>query len=62
MVLDEQASQRQGDWNEVDGENYEVESRDSVRRTERNDQLYVTRMMLDGRVRVMRDEKRVLRG
>ena len=26
----EQASQRQRDWNEVDGENYEVDSRDMV--------------------------------
>jgi len=42
----EQASQRQRDWNEVDGEHYEVDSRDRVRHTERNDQLYVPRMML----------------
>jgi len=27
----EQASQRQRDWNEVDGENWEVDSRDMVR-------------------------------
>ena len=28
------------------GENWEVDSRDKVRRTERSDQLYVARMML----------------
>jgi len=31
---------------EVDGENYEVDSRDKARHIERSDQLYVTRMML----------------
>jgi len=29
----EQASQRQNEWNEVDGENQEVDSRDMVRHT-----------------------------
>jgi len=29
----EQGSQRQRDWNEVDGENQEVDSRDMVRHT-----------------------------
>ena len=42
----EQAGQRQRGWNEVDGENEEVDSRDKVRRTGRNDQLYIMRMML----------------
>ena len=41
-----QASQRQRDWNKVDGENYEVDSKDKVRHTKRNDQLHVTRMMM----------------
>jgi len=42
----EQAGHRQREWNEVDGENQEVDSRDKARRTERSDQLYVARMML----------------
>ena len=42
----EQEGQRQRGWNEVDGENYEVDSRDKVRRTGRSNQLYVARMML----------------
>jgi len=42
----EKASQRQRDWNEVDGENQEVDSKDKVMPTERSDQLYVARMML----------------
>ena len=37
---------RDRDWNEVDGENWEVDSRDKVSHTESSDQLYVTRMML----------------
>ena len=35
----EQVSQRQRDWNEVDGENYEVDCRDKVRHTKSSDQL-----------------------
>ena len=41
----EQGSQRQRDWNEVDGENKEVDSRDKAC-TERSDQLCITRMTL----------------
>ena len=33
----EQGSQRQRDWNEVDGENYEIDSRDMVRHTWRSE-------------------------
>ena len=33
----EKASQRQGDWNEVDGENQGVDSREKVKHIERND-------------------------
>ena len=39
-----QASQKQRDWNEVDGQKREVDSRDKVRHTEKSGQ--VTRMML----------------
>ena len=39
-------SQRLIDWYEVDREKYGVDSRVKVRHIERNDQLYVTRMML----------------
>jgi len=39
-------SQRQRVWNKVDVEKYKIDSRDKVRHTDRNDQLYVTRMML----------------
>ena len=39
-------SQRQKDWDEVDGVRQGVGSRDTVRHTERNDQLYVTKMLL----------------
>jgi len=42
----EETNQRQRDWNEVDGENYGVNSRDKVKHIKRNDQLYVIRMML----------------
>jgi len=31
----EHGDQRQRDWNELDGENWEVDSRDKVRHTER---------------------------
>jgi len=57
----EQASERQRVWSEVDGENWEVDSRDKVRNTESSDQLYVTRMVLVVK-RVTRDEEPVLRG
>jgi len=49
------------DWNEVDGENQEVDSRDKVRHTERSDQLR-NEDDVGGRARVTRDEERVLRG
>ena len=42
----EQASQRQRDWNDADGEKLGVDSRDKARHIEKSDQLYVTRMML----------------
>jgi len=35
----EWGSQRQREWNEVDGENYEVDSRDKVRYTGRSSDL-----------------------
>ena len=41
-----QVRERQRDWNEVDGDKWGVDSRDKVRHIERNDQLYVVRMML----------------
>ena len=59
--MHEQASERQRVWSEVDGENWEVDSRDKVRNTESSDQLYVTRMVLVVK-RVTRDEEPVLRG
>jgi len=37
---------RSTDLDEIDGEHYGVDSKDKVRHIERNDQLYVTRMML----------------
>jgi len=43
---DEEESQRQRDWDEVDGEKQGAGSRDKVRHINSSDQLYVTRMML----------------
>ena len=39
----ENASQRQRGWNEVDGENYGVDTRDKVKHIVRNDQIYIIR-------------------
>ena len=43
---DAKARQRWTDWDEVGGEKQEVHSGDRMKPVERNDQLYVTRMML----------------
>ena len=39
-------SQRQRDWDEVDGEKQEVNCRETVKHIKRTSQLYVTRMTL----------------
>ena len=43
---DVKARQKQKDWDEFDRENQGVDSRDKVKHVERNDELYVMRMML----------------
>ena len=44
--MQEEMSQRWRDWDEVDGEKEEVDSRQKVKHIERNDHLLVTRMMV----------------
>ena len=39
------SGKRQSEIDDADGEKKEVDSRDKARRIERNDQLYVTRIM-----------------
>ena len=38
-------SQRRNDWNNVDGEKQVVDFRDKVKHIERNDLLFLTRLM-----------------
>jgi len=42
----EEVSERQKDWDEDDGEKQGVDFRDKVKHVERNNQLFVERMML----------------
>ena len=54
-----QASQRQTEWNEFDGENY---SRDKVRHKMKETISCIRNDDVGGRARMTRDEERVLRG